>query len=271
MYVGDFKITKRELISSVVIVFLMLFIGFFISDGISNYVTEKNEIYYSAVKIDNNKDQFEYGMKTNIGSAMVYGDIKAVDTVSIPELNGEYLKIHKRKQRYTQHTRTVTYTNSKGKSRTKTETYYEWDTIDNEYWESAKITFLGVEFPNKLFSLNFWKSTPLNTETVNKEYQDWISGGYLYKDGDTWASVGDIRYDYNVVPTEFSGSILATLKDNTLIPQSSFYKDASIKEVINDIEKGDNVPVIIFWVVWSLLICGAVFGFVYIDNRWLEG
>lgn len=271
MYVGDFEITKRELISSGVIICLMLFIGFFISEGISNHTAEKNEIYYTATKIDNNKDQFEYGMKTNIGNALVFGDIKAVDAVSIPELNGEYLKIHKRKQRYTQHTRTITYTDSKGKSRTKTETYYEWDTVDNEYWNSEKITLLDVEFESKLLSLNFWRHTPLNNETITKDYQDWVSGSYLYQDGDKWASVGDIRYDYEVVPTEFSGSVLAILKDNTLIPQSGFYKDAGIQEVINDIERGENVPVIIFWVVWSLLICGAVIGFVYIDNRWLEG
>ncbi|MEG0836261.1 MAG: hypothetical protein RR313_11820 [Anaerovoracaceae bacterium] len=270
MRVGDFEITKRELISSGVIIFLMLFIGFFISEGISNRTSEKNEIYYTATKIDNNKDQFKYGMETNIGNALIFGDVVAVDAVSIPELNGEYLKIRKIKQRYTQHTKTVTYTDSKGNSRTKLKAYYNWDTVDDNYLGCEKITFLDVEFESKLLNLNFWQDIPLNSETVTKDYKNWISGSYLYQDGDTWTSVGDVRYEYYVVPKEFNGSILATLKDGTLLPKSKFYKNMEIQDIVTDIENGANVPAIFFWATWCLLICGVIIGFVRIENRWLE-
>ena len=31
-----------------------------------------------------------------------------------------------------------------------------------------------------------------------------------------------------------------------------------------------NVGVIIFWIFWIILIGGMVFGFYYLDNRWLD-
>lgn len=91
---GDFEITKREILASISIIAAMLLIGFVISGKISNYILDRNEKYNKAVKIENS-DLFEYGMRTNIGYAFVYGDLKAVDTVSYPEIDGEYMYIEK--------------------------------------------------------------------------------------------------------------------------------------------------------------------------------
>lgn len=49
-------------------------------------------------------------MRTNAGNAFVYGDLKAVDTVTYPEIGGEYIYIEKVKERYTMHTRQVAHT-----------------------------------------------------------------------------------------------------------------------------------------------------------------
>lgn len=40
---------------------------------------------------------FQYGMDTNVGNAFVYGDLKAVDTVTYPEIGGEYMYVEKLK------------------------------------------------------------------------------------------------------------------------------------------------------------------------------
>ena len=88
---GDFEITKREILASISIIAMMLLIGFVISGRISNYILDRNEKYNKAIKIESS-ELFEYGMITNVGYAFVYGDLKAVDTVSYPEINGEYMQ-----------------------------------------------------------------------------------------------------------------------------------------------------------------------------------
>ena len=115
---GDFEITKREILASISIIAVMLLIGVLISSKISEHQLDANEVYNKAVKIDNT-DLFQYGMDTNVGNAFVYGDLVAVDTVTYTEIGGEYMYIEKVKEKYTKHTRTVTYKDSNGKTHTK--------------------------------------------------------------------------------------------------------------------------------------------------------
>lgn len=86
----DFDITKREVIASISIIAIMLLIGVLIGDKISDWQLDRNEKYNKAVKIET-QDLFEYGMRTNIGNAFAYGDLLAVDTVTYPEIGGEYM------------------------------------------------------------------------------------------------------------------------------------------------------------------------------------
>lgn len=106
---GNFEITKREILVSVSIVAIMLLIGVLNAGKISDYQLDKNEKYNKAIKIES-QELFEYGMRTNAGNAFVYGDLKAVDTVTYPEIGGEYIYIEKVKERYTMHTRQVAHT-----------------------------------------------------------------------------------------------------------------------------------------------------------------
>lgn len=127
----------------------MLIIGIIISGNINDAVMEKQQEYATALQINNDKELFEYGMRTNIGNAFVYGELKAVDTVTFDEIGGEYSYIEKVKEKYTMHTRTVTKTkivDGKSKTYTETETYWTWDKIDSWSKHSEKITFLDVEF-----------------------------------------------------------------------------------------------------------------------------
>lgn len=114
---GDFEITKREILASISIIAVMILFGILISSKISEHQMDKNEIYNKAVKIES-QEMFQYGMDTNVGNAFVYGDLKAVDTVTYPEFGGEYMYVEKVKERYTMHTRVVTYTTGSGKNKT---------------------------------------------------------------------------------------------------------------------------------------------------------
>lgn len=240
---SNFEITKREILASISIILTMLFIGVLISSKISEHYMDKNEIYNKAVKIDS-QDLFQYGMDTNIGNAFVYGDLKAVDTVSYPDIEGEYIRVVKVEEHYNLHTETYTTTDSKGKSQVKTRTYWSWDYYDEEEKHADKISFLNTEF-------NYGKIKLPNTNYINTIY-----GGY------------HVRYVYSGVSTKYTGTIFTNLKDKTISDNSSFYNNMNIEETVNYLES--NSKIIIFWIVWIILICGCIYGFYYIDNEWLE-
>ena len=57
------RIKKREVLFSVIIVLVMIFIGIFVSDAILQGAVSKSESYRTATVIENT-DQFYYGMDT---------------------------------------------------------------------------------------------------------------------------------------------------------------------------------------------------------------
>lgn len=247
-------VTKREVLFSIVIVAVMLMFGFMISSNISNSLMNDHQEYNTALKIDNNKDLFQHGMRTNIGNAFVYGKLKAIDTVSYDEIEGAFSYIKKVKEKYTEHTRTVTKTrtNSKGEVEeyTETEEYYSWDYVSQESRSSTKIEFLGIEFP--------YGKIPLPSEKEIKT---------IYVDDNWWHSAGDVRYVYYASLAECEGTIYAVLKDNT-ISDVDFYHDKNIENTIETLESGGQI--VAFWIFWILLVSGLVVGFYVIDNKWLE-
>ena len=139
------KVTKREVLFSVVIICVMLVIGIIISGNIKDVAMEKQQEYMTALQINNDQDLFEYGMRTDVGNAFVYGELKAIDAVTFDEIGGEYSYVKKVKEKYTMHTRIVT-TTVNGKTTTRTETYWTWDAVDSWDMHSKKITFLNIEF-----------------------------------------------------------------------------------------------------------------------------
>lgn len=241
------EIKKREVIASVVIVALMLIIGFAISEKIRQSLLEDYQVYDTAAQIDDDKELFEYGMKTNVGYAFVYGKLKALDTVSYPEVSGKYSYIRKEEQEYRLHSRTVTktYTDSNGKTQTKTEIeyYWTWDTMKTESKTSTKISFLDVEFT--------YEKIPFPSSHQIKI----VDTGYHR------------RNVYYATETDFQGTIFTSLKENT-INNTNFYKNQTIAETIENLETGTEI--VIFWILWIFLIIGLVIGFYYLENKWLD-
>ena len=231
---GDFEITRREVLASVSIIAIMLLIGSLLSAKISNWQMDRNEKYNKAVKIENNTDLFQYGMDTNVGNAFVYGKLKAIDTVTYPEIGGEYMYVKKVKEKYTKHTRRVAHRSG----------YWTWDYAGSEDIEGKEISFCGIKFPIKKIDY----PSPDYIETIKESYY--------------------VRYKYYGTATEYKGTVFTALKDKTIEDGSSFYEDSKIPEVIDRLESG--IWNVVFWIFWILLTGFAVFGFYYLDNEWLE-
>ena len=243
---GDFEITRREIIASVSIIAVMLLIGVLISAKISEWQMDENEIYNKAVKIDS-ADLFRYGMDTNVGNAFVYGDMKAVDTVTYPEITGKYMYVKKVKEQYTKHTKKVAHTRTvNGKSQTyyTTETYWTWDRVGSEDKKCKEISFCGVTFKSSKFNIP--------------------STDYI----DTIKESSHIRYKYYGTKTKFTGTIFTDLRDKTISDNTDFYKDRNIKETVEHLESSGGE--IVFWMCWIMFIAICVFVFYYLDNKWLE-
>ena len=243
---GNFEITKREILASISIIAVMILIGTLISSKILEFQMDMNEMYNKAVKIES-QEMFQYGMDTNVGNAFVYGDLKAVDTVTYPEIGGEYMYVEKVKERYTQHTEQVAHTKTvNGKQQTyyTTETYWTWDRVGSEDIKCEEISFCGVIFRSNKIAL---------------PGSDYI---------DTIKESSHIRYKYYGTGTKFTGTIFTDLRDKTISDKTNFYNNMNIEETVERLESGGGE--IIFWVFWTILIIACVFGFYYLDNKWLD-
>ena len=74
-YVGDFTITKREILFVIILVCLSLCLGFWINNIIDDHYTQKEEVYNKALKINNENDKFKYALDTSVGNIINYGYI----------------------------------------------------------------------------------------------------------------------------------------------------------------------------------------------------
>lgn len=183
-------------------------------------------------------------MDTNVGNAFVYGDLVAVDTVTFPEIGGEYMYVVKIKEEHTKHTRTVTYTDSNGNKKKKKETYWTWDEVNREEKMSRKVNFCGIEF---------------NIEKIDIPEEEYI---------ETIKESSKIRYKYYGVSTNYTGTVFTDLRNQTIPDGTKFYEGKNIEETVEYLQSGGGI--ILFWIAWVLLTCGCVYGFCYMDNRWLE-
>ena len=59
-----------------------------------------------------------------------------------------------------------------------------------------------------------------------------------------------------------------TTEFNKRIHKQKFYENMDIEKTVDHLES--NGWLFIFWFFWIILIAGCVYGFYYIDNKWLE-
>ena len=237
-----FDITKREIIASFGLLAIMIMLGIIISGAIADYSERAKKEYNQAIQIDS-KELFEYGMETNVGNAFVYGQLKAIDTVTFDEVGGQWLWIEKEREEYTRHEEEVEYTDSEGNTYYETEVYYSWDVVSSKEKHSEKITFLDHEFDYD------------QIKVYGSEYIDTIYKGMR------------TRYNYHGKPIEYTGTIFTRLHDGT-IDKTRLEENQTIQEVLE--EKNQDYGLVFFWIIWIMLTIAAIYAFYYLDNRWLE-
>ena len=247
---GEIEVTSREIIVSIAIIAAFLIGGFLISGRIQDSIDDANASYNTAVKIDcsDSNELFVYGMRTNIGNTFVYGKLIAVDTVSYPEVDGEYMEIKKTIEKYTMHTRKVAHTmtvNGKTQIYYTTEIYYTWDYAGSESKKCEKVSFCDVEFSSD--RINLPPLEHIDTQTF-----------------------GNIRYIYEGSKTEYIGTLFSDLREDIISEDSDFLADLAIDEAVEYYKNTGAINQVLFWFVW-VIICGVcVYGFYSFENRWLE-
>lgn len=209
---GDIEVTSREIIVSIVIIAAFLIGGFLISGRIQDRIDDANMKYNTAVKIDcsDSNELFVYGMRTNIGNTFVYGELIAVDPVSYPDIDGEYMEVKKTKEKYTRHTRKVAHTRTvNGRTQTyyTTQVYYSWDYAGSESKKCEKVRFCDIEFSSDHIDL-----PPL--EHIDTQ------------------TFGNIRYIYEGIKTEYLGTLFSDLREDTISEGSDFLADMTIDEAV---------------------------------------
>ena len=137
---------------------------------------------------------------------------------------------------------------------TEVEVYYEWDTENIESQHADEVKFCGVVFPYSKIDLP--NSNHIDTIKGDKVYS-WKSGEYV-----------KVKFEYFGVSTKYTGTIFTDLRDKTISDNTNFYNNMSIDETAQCLESSGGE--IIFWVLWIILITIIVFGFYYLDNKWLE-
>lgn len=249
------EVKKREVLFSVIIALFLFCLGVFISGKISENAVRTAEKYTTATPIDDT-DKFLYGMNTGFGNALVYGEVTTNEPVTFEEIGNGYIYIQKIKEEYRMHEREVTHTDSNGKEYTTTEYYWTWDYMRSDSRNAKTITFLGVEFPYNTFDTPGYRLNLSDAGVSNR-------GNYIY-------TSSDVRYYYNVTPLSITGTVFAELRDGTMKNTSYLYQDQTPDQVIARKQNMEKGSLIIFWILWSLLMGGAVFGFLYLENRWLD-
>lgn len=146
--------------------------------------TQRKAELQKAVHLDS-KDMFCYGMDTDVGNAFVYGELRAVDPVFVPELNGEYSCVSYVEEQKVKKTREGTesvYRNGKMETVKREEAYYEWKEVFSRNANCKQVTFMDIEFP--------YEKIPLQPEHVAKT-----------------STIGDRRYTWKVAPAVMQESM----------------------------------------------------------------
>ena len=241
----DFEITKREILFSTIIICVMIGLGVWISNPVLRSASESAMNTVSSVKVYTD-EQFSYIRRTNVGDFLAEGTLSAINPVHIDDISGEYLKIEKEKEKYTQHVRHYTTTDGKGHVHHHTQVYYSWDHVHTDTFCVDSVEFLGERF--KLDDVGYH---------VGLDYKE------------TQKESMTIRYVYRVHPVDVDGVMFGKCEEKEY-KNLSFNRDRTIEKVVASAERRIKSAPIVFWVLWILLTAGLVMLFYHLENNWLE-
>lgn len=258
----DIEITVREILVSIAIFLLLSGIGCLIYGNIDNKDQVKE--YESAQIIQDDKGKLDYLVNTKFGNVIAYSTFKTNDknTVTFEEIDSKYSFIKRVKQKYTMHTRTVC--SGSGKTKTcRTETYWTWDNVDIDRKYAKNIDFMGYSFEGKkLLNQISNDSLKLSKKIYKGKYMK-INSKYVYESS-------HIRYYYEYIPINFKASIFSNTRDKEVFKEYTLFYKQTPEQAIESIKTDNDATKICFIVGWIFIMLVAIYGYVKLDNNYLE-
>jgi len=234
--IGDFEVTARELLVSVMIVAMFSASSFFIRGCISNKGADIRHELSVTTDVENARN-FEWVRETGHGLFAGFDTLVAVSPVSIDDVEG--MAVERVLEKYTMHTRT-----SCNKNGCHTTTYWTWDRKESDFVSSKHVSFFGME----------------DSEFINVipdvEYVKTESCGY------------HLRYKYYRVPVRIPGVMNGGVYNEKFKDLEFSGSFGSIKEWREFQTKKYDIIDTIFIVLWTILCMGSVIAFC--ANSWYE-
>lgn len=254
---GDADITPREIAVSVIIILVMLSLGWLITNGIRQHNRDDYARLDTALKVTT-PDIYNHAIQTKIGDIIAYGVMYAAKPITNARISGEYSYIHETEEHYVMKTRIVTYscncTENGCSTCTRTETYWEWDEVGWQHWNTPTVIFFGNEYNYNLF------------------------GGYPKHYIKTVKTSSKVRFIYNGVPKQFTTSIVVNTTNGTIEPFKkdnifgnyiSLYVNTTPEQVLEQSQFNGAFWIFIFWFVWIVISGFIVYSYVCLENKYL--
>lgn len=241
------EITFREVIFSILIIGILLAIGFYGASVVEKDVLDKQLVYRQAAQISDT-NEFAHAMRTDVGMALVEGDFHAIKPVVMNKCKGSWLKIVADYQKYTMHTRVVTYTTGSGKNvqtHTRVETYWTWDTYNVKRACCRDVQFCGSTFATDEFDYG----------DVRSSHQT-VDNGYHH------------RIVFSCLPKDFHATIASRLFDNSIHDKPLLHYESDLAQTYEYYTTSHAVC--IFWICWVVLMILILMVFYRFENEWLE-
>ena len=210
-------------------------IGLAIKGGIDTWQMERNAKFNKALRIESD-EAYKYAADTSAGYAYGYGQMEALNPVTVAEIGGAYISLSRVKEHYTMHTRTYTTTDSNGHKEEHTEVYWTWDAVEDEFWHSDAVRFKGVE---------------ISFDDISGIGQDYI---------DTIRIDTDDRYVFRGAGKTLEGTVFGSLTGGT-VKEAIFHENRDIESAA-DSDTGVDFGAL-FAILWVLLpACVALAAFI---------
>lgn len=208
-------------------------IGLAIKGGIDTWQMERNAKFNKALRIESD-EAYKYAADTSAGNAYGYGQMEALNPVTVAEIGGAYISLSRVKEHYTMHTRTYTTTDSKGHKEEHTEVYWTWDTVEDEFWHSDVVRFKGIE---------------IRFDDISGIGQDYI--GTIRIDTDD-------RYVFRGAEKTLEGTVFGNMTGGT-VKDAVFHEGADIESAAKaDVSTDFGIVFAIIWIVIPIVALIAV-------------
>lgn len=203
---------------------------------VNNAIENKYEVYTSAIQAET-PEEFRRAID-NRQNVIATDKLVANELVSHDELEGEYAYISVSHRQKIMKTRVVTYVQN-GKTKTRSEIYYDWQYFGEKSYHGESFSFMGYEFSYD------------EVDLPERHMKDVDYDGYKQ---DTYYVV-----ENNVVGTMFVSF------DNDKI-STTFYDDTTIAEAID--KSDDKTALIVTAVICGLATIGLC---IWVGNKvWWE-